>query len=180
MLPSYYHSQTQIALWKCGTWKYVVSAEACGGSGQPQVMGLLLEWCVAYSWMSKSCICCRPGLNNSHLPCALPLALKGVTQPVGFRPSGSNFSVSVYTSMWFYHSSKHWMGCNRSVSLLLDHSLQSTEALRHNTCSATAALITAETLTVCCLSMLGPHFYSLLAISKNVPAWTGKGFTIFL
>lgn len=27
-------------------------------------------------------------------------------------------------------------------------------------CSATAALITAETLTMCCLSMLGPHFHS--------------------
>lgn len=35
------------------------------------------------------------------------------------------------------------------------HRLRDTSA-----CSATAALITAETLTVCCLSMLGPHFHS--------------------
>lgn len=35
------------------------------------------------------------------------------------------------------------------------HRLRDTSA-----CSATAALIMAETLTVCCLSMLGPHFHS--------------------
>lgn len=66
MLPSYYRSQTQIARWNRGTGKCVVSAETCRDSGQPQVMGLLHEWCVACSWMSKSCICCRFGLNNAH------------------------------------------------------------------------------------------------------------------
>lgn len=69
MLPFYYHSQTQIG-------KSAVSADTYGDSGQLQVTDLLLEWCVAYSRMSKSRICCRPGLNSSHLPYSLPLHSK--------------------------------------------------------------------------------------------------------
>lgn len=64
---------TNCSIRKHGTGKYVVSAEACRDSGQPQVVDLLPEWCVAYSRMSKSRIGCKPGLNNSHLPYAPPL-----------------------------------------------------------------------------------------------------------
>lgn len=56
--------------------KYVVSAEACRDSGQPQVIDVLLEWCVAYSRMSKSRICCRRGRDNLHFPHAPPLHSK--------------------------------------------------------------------------------------------------------
>lgn len=56
--------------------KYFLSAKSCWDSGQPQVIDLLFEWCVAYSRMSKSHICCRPGLNHSHLPQAQPLHSK--------------------------------------------------------------------------------------------------------
>lgn len=100
--------------------KYVVSAEACRDSGQPQAIDVLLEWCVAYSRMSKSRICCRPGLNNNaHLPDALLL----------------------HSKMWRNRSDPHPRGCitptntewgaTGSVAPLLDHSLRSTEALRH-------------------------------------------------
>ena len=51
-------------------------------------------------------------------------------------------------------------------------------------CSATAALIMAETLTVCCLSMLGPHFHShYLQYPKPLTFLClvrRRGFSIFL
>lgn len=116
-----------LGIWKCCLFNitncsitqkkiyiYIVSAEACRDSGQPQAIDVLLEWCVAYSRMSKSRICCRSGLSNSHLPYALPLHSKMWHKPVGCKRYGSNFTVSS-ASMWLYHSCKHWMGFNRSV-----------------------------------------------------------------
>lgn len=51
-------------------------------------------------------------------------------------------------------------------------------------CSATAALITAETLTVCHVSMLGPHFHSRYLqypkISDIFPAWEEECVCIFV
>lgn len=130
-LPLNFHSQTQIC---CITnmaqgRKLVFSAEVCRDSGQPQVIDSLHEWCVAYSRMSKSRICCRPGLNNSHFLYALPLHSKmwvswsdandtGVTLP-SLRPRG--VTVVSSASVWLYRSYKHWMGRNRSVQLVLDY-----------------------------------------------------------
>lgn len=160
-LPFYFYSQTQMTIENLALCrKYVVSAETCRDSGQPQVIDSLLEWRVAYSRMSKSRICCRPGLNHSHLPQALPLHSK-----MWFNLSDVNDTgvTLCYCSILYIRlvtaTNTEWGAtgvCSCcSTAAYEAHRLRDTSA-----CSATAALIMAETLTVCCLSMLGPHFHS--------------------
>lgn len=113
---------------------------------------------------------------------------RDVTQPAGRKRYGSNFTLSccsvVYTSMWLRHSYKHWMGRNRSVWSLLNHSLQSTEALRHifmfSHCCINYGWNTDGVLLIYARPTLP---LTLLAISKNhwhFSAWTGEGFSVFL
>lgn len=108
--------------------------------------------------------CCRPGLNNSHLPYALPLHSEVWHSPSDTNDAGvTSLSVAAVSSSHprgrVTATNTEWGAtgvCGRcSTTAYEAQRLWDTSA-----CSATAALIMAETLTVCCLSMLGPHFHS--------------------
>lgn len=117
----------------------------CGGLGQPQAIDVLDEWLWPKSL--RVTFAAGPGPNLSICACAL----------------------------------KHWKTCHNlsDVDDRVVHTLIVSQTLNGapqqggrpspceaqrlwhtSACSATAALNTAETLTVCCFSMLSPHFHS--------------------
>lgn len=147
--------------------KYVLSAEVGRDSGQLQVIDLP-EWCVAYSWMSKSHICCRPGLNNSHFAYTLPLHSKVRLNLLNVDSMEVTLPLLVCVELplcWLHLSrcitatDTEW-GATRLCGWFSTEAHEAQRLWETPACSATAALIMAETLTVCWLSMLGPHFHS--------------------
>lgn len=141
----------------------VDSAEARGDSVQPRAIDVLLDWRVARSRMSKSRICCRPGPNNSHPP--PPPLWRPATQLTDVKPEREQ-SLCVCILEVASAATNTERGRGGTAELLLDPKQQ--RLWDTSACSATAALIMAETLTVCCLSMLGPTLpLTLLAISQT-------------
>lgn len=149
-------------------------------SSQLQVMDLLYEWCVVHIRdVGESYL--FAGLNTPPLRC---YSLTRVSRPGPLKLQSSR-GFSILPGRKLLHQGKldpRWCLCVRGRA---ENPMGSRIGSRHpaitegsamvvcsataykaqrlwdtSACSATAALITAETLTVCHVSMLGPHSHS--------------------
>lgn len=167
-------------------------------SSQLHVMDLLAEWCVVHI----------PDVGDSYLFAALNTppwwccTLTRVLRPSPLNPQYSpRFWPTRQKALWprkrlclhgwtenpagLRSGSWHPAITERSATVVCSATACKAQRLWDTSaCSATAALITAETLTVCHVSMLGPHFHSRYLqypkTSDIFPAWEEKSVCVYL